>query len=212
MQWVDEDFFLSLSCVLLGLYSSLSSSRNLVPQCWGWSLHSLAQMTPSGSNRASRARWTADMSCTSPTRRPSAPWRPNQWASFMLHISTYIQCCLHDPRSECRLNKLTCTFKTAKGSFAVLNENYQHMEEVGHRHPDMPEEETVVCNIRCAGAVIKSLASDVWIKWDLEKWNLVSPKSTCYLKRFNHSLAFTERTALTASVNTWNTCNIWHRW
>lgn len=39
------------------------------------------------------------------------------------------------------------------------------LEEVGHRHPDMPEEETVACNIRCAGAVIKSLpASDVWMK------------------------------------------------
>lgn len=30
------------------------------------------------------------------------------------------------------------------------------LEAGGHGHPDMPEEETVVCNIRCAGAVIKS--------------------------------------------------------
>lgn len=41
--------------------------------------------------------------------------------NFIYSINTYIQCwCLHDPRSECRLNKLTCTFKMAEQSFSVV--------------------------------------------------------------------------------------------
>lgn len=60
-----------------------------------------------------------------------------------------------------------------------------------------------------SAAAIQSLPSDVWMKWDLEKWNLVSPKSTRYPKRLSRSLTFTELAASTASVNT---CNIWHGW
>lgn len=82
-------FFLSLSCLLPGLYSSLLSSRTLAPQCWGWSPHSLAQRTLSGSSHDFRARWTADMSCTSATRWPSASWRPTRWASFIA-LNEYI--------------------------------------------------------------------------------------------------------------------------
>lgn len=68
------------TCTLVGLYSSLLSSRSVPLECWGWSPHSLAQTTLSGSSLAFRARWTADMTCTRPTRWRSTPWRPTRWA------------------------------------------------------------------------------------------------------------------------------------
>lgn len=67
-----------------GRYSSLLSSRAPPPGLWGCSPHSSARTTPSGSSPALRARWTADTTCTRPTRRCSTPWRPSWWALIVL--------------------------------------------------------------------------------------------------------------------------------
>lgn len=74
-------FYLSIHLTrpLLGLCSSLLSSQTPISQWWGWSLHSSARTTLSGSSLAFRARWTADMTCTKPTRWRSTPWRPSRW-------------------------------------------------------------------------------------------------------------------------------------
>lgn len=69
-----------LTRTLVGLYSSLLSFRILPPRWRGWSPHSSARTTLSGSSLAFRARWTADMTCTRPTRWRSTPWRPSRWA------------------------------------------------------------------------------------------------------------------------------------
>lgn len=90
---VDGSFrlFFSFLSLLLGLYSSLLSSRTFLPRCWGWSPHSLAQTTPSGSSLAFRARWTEDMTCTRPTRRRSAPWRTTRWG-LMDDLGQWLWC------------------------------------------------------------------------------------------------------------------------
>lgn len=85
--WVGGTFWVRLSlCPLplssftpVGLYSSLLSSRTLPPQSWGWFLLSLDQTILPGSSLAFRAKWTADMTCTKPTRWRSTPWKPMRW-------------------------------------------------------------------------------------------------------------------------------------
>lgn len=88
----ESAFFLFLSLLtLVGLYSSLLSSRTVPIQWWGWFPHSSARTTPSRSSLAFRTKWTADMTYTRLTRRRSTLWRPTRWA--LIHdISQWLSC------------------------------------------------------------------------------------------------------------------------
>lgn len=65
-----------------GLSSNPSSSRTTLHRSPAWCPRSLDRTTRSGSSRGSRPGWTADTTCTRPTRGRSSPWRPEGWVSL----------------------------------------------------------------------------------------------------------------------------------